>query len=157
MIGPIFFPPGDSHTKGLLALLHLGLEGITEVNTDSKWKFVSFKVTPSNARLFCVYATSGYSSGDKLARGCFFEGLKNYMENKNEGNENKAILENFNTSMDKMPGNGENNTQRLYRWCSNYILSKLIVDNGLEDLLRRENPDSPEFTHCDRSFSKHPG
>ena len=33
----------------------------------------------------------------------------------------------------------------------NYALSKLIVDNGLEDLWIRENPDSSEFTHYDRS------
>ena len=31
---PIFFPPGDSHTKGLLVLLHLGLEDVIDVNTD---------------------------------------------------------------------------------------------------------------------------
>ena len=47
-VGAIFFFPGDSHTKGLLVLLHLGLEGVTEVDTDPKGRFVSFKVTPSN-------------------------------------------------------------------------------------------------------------
>ena len=47
-LGPIFFFPGDSHTKGMLFLLHLGLEGITEVDTDPKERFVSFKVTTSN-------------------------------------------------------------------------------------------------------------
>ena len=35
--------------------------------------------------------------------------------------------------------------------------SKLIVENGLEDLWRRENPDSPEFTCYGRSFAKDPG
>ena len=34
---------------------------------------------------------------------------------------------------------------------------KLIVDNGLEDPWRRENPDSPEFTCYDRLFTKDPG
>ena len=47
-MGPIFLSPGDSHTKGMLFLLHLGLEGITEVDNDPKGRFVSFKVTPSN-------------------------------------------------------------------------------------------------------------
>ena len=42
----IFFSPGDSHTKGSLVLLHPSLEGITEVGTDPKGGFVSFKVTP---------------------------------------------------------------------------------------------------------------
>ena len=37
----LFFPPADSHTKGLLVLLHRGLEGITEVDTDLKGGFVS--------------------------------------------------------------------------------------------------------------------
>ena len=32
----------------MLFLLHLGLEGITEVDTYLKGRFVSFKVTPSN-------------------------------------------------------------------------------------------------------------
>ena len=41
--------------------------------------------------------------------------------------------------------------RRLYRCLLNSTLSKLIVDNGLEYLWRRENPDSSEFTHYDRS------
>ena len=79
------------------------------------------------------------------------------MQNKNEGNENKLMLRALNFAMDKIDRDGENKIQRLYRCCSNYALSKLIVDNGLEDLWRRENPDSPEFTCYDRSFSKNPG
>ena len=66
------------------------------------------------------------------------------MENKNEGNEDKIILGGFNCLMDKIDRDGENNTQRLYKYCSN-ALSKLIVDNWLEDLWKRENPHSPEF------------
>ena len=139
----------------MLFLLHLGLEGITEVDTDPKGRFVSFKVTPSNESSPC--APSGYSTREQLARGRFFEGLQNYMQNKNEGNENKIIIGDLNCTMDKIDRDGENKTQRLYRCCSNYALSKLIVDNGLEDLWRRENPDSPEFTCYDRSFAKDPG
>ena len=56
--------------------------------------------------------------------------------------------------MDKIDRDSENKTQRLYRCCSNYALSKLIVDNGLEDLWRRENLDCPEFNWYDRSFAK---
>ena len=59
---PIFPSPGGSRTKGLLVLLHLGLEGITEADTDSKGMFLSLKVTPSNERGLCVYAISGYCS-----------------------------------------------------------------------------------------------
>ena len=76
------------------------------------------------------------------------------MGNKNEGNKNKIMLGVLNCTMNKIDRDGENKTQRLYRFCSNYALSKLIEDNGLEDFWRRENPDSPEFICYDRSFAK---
>ena len=52
-LGPIFLSPGSSHTKGLIALLHPGLEGVTEVDTDPKGRFVSFMVTLSINRVLC--------------------------------------------------------------------------------------------------------
>ena len=51
----------------------------------------------------------------------------------NEGNGIKIMLGDLNCTMDKIDGDGENKTQRLYRCCSNYGLSKIIVDNGLEE------------------------
>ena len=42
-------------------------------------------------------------------------------------------------------------TEKLYRCRSKFALSKLIMDNGLEDLWRRENPDASEFTSYNRS------
>ena len=71
------------------------------------------------------------------------------MENKNEGNENEIILGDFNCTMDKMERDDRNKT--IYRCRFNYALSKLIVGNGLENLWRRENPDSSEFIRNDRS------
>ena len=106
---------------------------------------------------FSVYALSGYSTREQLARGHLFEGLHNYMQNKNEGNENKIILGNLNCIMDKINRDGENKTQKLYRCFSNFPQSKFIVDNELDDLWRRENPDSPEFSCYNRSFGKDPG
>ena len=79
------------------------------------------------------------------------------MQNKNEGNEKKIMLEDLNCTIDKIDVDGEKKRQRLRRCCSNFALSKLIVDNGPEDLWRRENPDSPEFTRYDRSFAKDRG
>ena len=55
-LGPIFLSPGCSHTKGFIAQLHPGLEGVTEVETDPKGIFVSFKVTFSNNRVLCFCA-----------------------------------------------------------------------------------------------------
>ena len=79
------------------------------------------------------------------------------MQNKNEENENKIKLGDLNCTVDKIDRDGENKTQRLY-WCySSYALSKPIGDNGLEDLWRKENPDSLEFTHCYRFLGKDPG
>ena len=51
------------------------------------------------------------------------------MKNKNEGNENKIILGDFNSTIDKMRRYSGNKTQKLYRCCSNYVL---IVDNCLK-------------------------
>ena len=48
--------------------------------------------------------------------GRFFEGLQNYMKNKNKGNENKIILEDFNFAMDKTERDSEKKTKRLF-WC----------------------------------------
>ena len=45
-LGTNFFSPGHSHTKGLLVILHPGLQCITEVDTDPKRAFFSFTVTP---------------------------------------------------------------------------------------------------------------
>ena len=67
---------------------------------------MSFKVARSSDRILCVYAPSGHSTREQLSRGRFFEGLHNYMENKNEGNENKIILGDFNCTMDKMERDG---------------------------------------------------
>ena len=92
LLAPIFFSPGDSHTKGLLVLFHLGLECVIEVEIDPKGRLVSFRLALFNDRVLCVYATSGYSTREQLDRGRFFEGLQNYMENKYKGNENKIIL-----------------------------------------------------------------
>ena len=103
-----YFFPLESH-KGLLVLIHLGLEGVTEVDTDLKGRFVTFKVTFSNDS---VYAP-GDSTREQLARGRFFEGLQNCMENKNKGNENKIIIGDFNFTMDKMERDGGNKTQIL--------------------------------------------
>ena len=59
----IFFSSADSHAKGLLVILHLGLESVTEVNTDPKGMSVSFKITPSNDRILCVYPIRGIAPG----------------------------------------------------------------------------------------------
>ena len=143
---PIISCSGDIHTKGLLVQLHLGLQVSLRLTLIQKRGLCPFKFTPSNDRVLCGNIPSEYSSRKQLARRRFFKGLQNYMENKNDGNENKIILGDFNCTMDKKNRDGENKTQRLYRCCSNYGLSKLIVDNRLEDLWRRENPDFPEFT-----------
>ena len=73
----------------MLGQLHPGLEGVTEVDTDPKGRFVSFKVTLSNNRVLCACAPSGHSTREQLIKGRFFEGLWII----NEGNENKFYLQ----------------------------------------------------------------
>ena len=74
----------DKYMKRLLTLLHLGVKG-------RQWRFASFKVTSSNDRNLCVYDSSGHNSREHLVKGYLFEGLKKYMKNKKQGNENKVI------------------------------------------------------------------
>ena len=73
-LGPIFFSLGDSHTKGLLVLLHLCLEDVNEVDTDPKGRFVSFKVTLSNDKVLCVY-TLTIAPGNSCLEGVSLETL----------------------------------------------------------------------------------
>ena len=73
---------------------------------------MSFKVTTSNEKSVC--ASSGYNTREALDRGCFFEGLQNYMQNINEGNEKQIVLGDLNCTTDKIDRDGENKTQRLY-------------------------------------------
>ena len=54
-LGSIFLSHGSSHTKGFIAHLHPGLEGVTEVDTGPNGRFVSFKVTLSNNRVLFLY------------------------------------------------------------------------------------------------------
>ena len=58
----------------MLFLLHLSLEGVTEVDTDPKERFVSFKITTS------ICAPSEYSTREQLARGRFFEVIQKYIQ-----------------------------------------------------------------------------
>ena len=73
-LSSIFFSLGDTHTKGLLVLLHRGLEGVTEVDTDPKERFAFFKVNPSNDRVICVYDL-GIAPGNNCLAGI---SLKDY-------------------------------------------------------------------------------
>ena len=92
--------------------------------------------------VFC--APSGYSTREPLARWRFLERLQNYMENKNQGNEKKIILGDFDFTTNKMVK------------IKHKVLSKLIVDTGFEDIWSRENQDSPEFTRYNKSLDKNP-
>ena len=141
-LGPIFFSAGDSHTKRLLVVLHLCIESITEVNTNPEGRFVSFKVTPFNDRVLCVYAPSRYSTREQLARGRFFEKLQNYKESRNDGNENKIVLGNFSCTIHKTVGDGD--IKRLavpIMPCQNSSWT-----TSPEDLWIREYPDFLEFS-----------
>ena len=68
-LGLIFFSIRDSHRKGFLFLLHPSLEGLTEIDADPERR---------------LPPPAGRNTREQLARGHFFEGLQNYMEDKSE-------------------------------------------------------------------------
>ena len=68
---------------------------VSEVDTNPERRFVSFKVTTSNeSSLFVpiqgIAPENSWLGGREGGR--FFEGLQNYMQNKNVGNETKIML-----------------------------------------------------------------
>ena len=130
-LGPIFFSPGNSHTKGLLSQFHLGLEGVTEVYTDLKGRFVLFRVTLYNNKVLWISATSGHDTREQLVRGRSFDRLQNYMEKSVREMKTKLYLKTLKIKMDKIDRDGGNKTQRLYRCCSKgpgYTESTLILN-----------------------------
>ena len=97
-LDPIFFYSGDDHTKGLLALLHLGLG----------WHWSKAEVCVlANERCLCVYASLGHNTRELLTMVHFFEGLQNYVEKK-WGKKTKIILGDFICTIDKMDRDGRN-------------------------------------------------
>ena len=83
---------------------------VSEVETDPEGRFVSFKVNTSKE--FSVCGPPGYSTREQMARGHFFEGIQNHMQNKNEGNKIKVMLGDLNCIMDKIERDGGNKTQK---------------------------------------------
>ena len=75
-LGRNFFSSGDCHTEGLLVLLHSGLERVTEVDTDTKGRFASFKVTPSMTEFFVFIPFHGIAPGNSWLEGVSFKNLK---------------------------------------------------------------------------------
>ena len=101
--------------------------------------------------VLCV-CPSGQNTRETLAKGTYLKDYKIIWKKKvRKMKKKKKILGDFNCAMDKMGRGGGNKTKTLYRSGSNYTLSKLIVDNGLEDIYRRENPNSSAFSHYHRS------
>ena len=103
----------ESHSEGLLVLLLVLFHSGPSDHIDPKGRFVSFKVTPYNDRIICVYAPLGYSTRKQLTRECFFEELQNYMKNKNKRNENRIILGEFTCTMNKMNEDGGNKSKEF--------------------------------------------
>ena len=149
--GPILISPGATFSKGMLILLHPGFSDVTEVDSDPNGRFISFKVAPSDDRVLCVCAPSGHSHREQLIRRRFFEELQNYVDNKFKGKENKIMMGDFNCTLNMIDRDERNKTQKRYRCHSNFVFSRLIMENELEDLWKRENPDISEFTRFDRS------
>ena len=129
-LGPIFFSPVDSHTKGSLVLLHPAPEGITEVDTDPKGRFVSFKVIslPLMTECYVLMPFQRVAPGNSWLGGISLKEYKIIWKIKMKEMKKKKILGDFICSMDTMDRYGGNKTLRLYRCCFCYALN---VDNGL--------------------------
>ena len=115
----------------MLGQLHPGLEGVTEVDTDPKGRFVSFKITLPNNRVLCVCAPSGHCTREQLIIGRFFEVLQNYVENKCEGNENKIVLGDFNITIGIMDRDDGKKTKTLLRSFQRSTIYRIYTDTKI--------------------------
>ena len=142
-LGAIFFPPGDSQ-KDCLSCFMWVLKVLLRLTMIQKGILCPLRLLPLMAEFPVFMSFHGIAPRNSWIGGVSLNAFKIIWEIKNEGNENKIILGGFNFTMDETEKDGRNKT--LYRCRFNYALSKLIVDNRLEDLWTRENPDSSEFT-----------
>ena len=94
-LSPIFFSP--EHKRNAFSASSESW-GITEVDTDPKDRFVSFKVTPSNDRVLCLCPIQSITQEKSWLEGGerFSEGIHNYMQNKMGRTEKKIILGDLN-------------------------------------------------------------
>ena len=76
-LGPIFFSPGDSHTEGMLFILHLGFEGIWGWRHWSKREVCVLKVTPFNESSLLVLL-QGIASENSWLGALFWTTTKSY-------------------------------------------------------------------------------
>ena len=74
-LGPILFSPEIVTLKKCFSCLIWVWEIVTEVDTDPKRRFVSFKVTPSNERVLCVFTLHGITPDNRWLGGI---SLKDY-------------------------------------------------------------------------------
>ena len=124
-LGPIFLSPGEFSLtqKDRLSCF------IRVLKASLRLTLIQKVIPLFIMTYFAVFMPlQGIAPGNSWLGGVSLKDFKIIWKRKNEGNENKLILEDFNCTMDKMDRYGGNKTQRLYRWCSNYAL---IVDNGM--------------------------
>ena len=122
-LGPIFLSPGSSHTKGFIAELHPGLEGVTEVDIDPKGRFVSFKVTLSNNRVLCFLPLKGIKPESSWLKGVSLKDYKIAWKINVREIKTKIILGDFNITMDKMDRDGGNET------CRSKVPGSILIQN----------------------------
>ena len=128
-----------SKSKNIIILTksHINDDQIQHIRDNClglKGDLCPLRLLPLMTNFSVLMPLQGAGQEKQLTRRSFFKGLQNYIENINKGNENKIILENFNYTMDKLDWDPGRNIRIIYGCC-------------FEDLWRRENPDSSEFTH----------
>ena len=76
-------------------------QNIVIITLIQKACLFSLRLLPLMAKFSVFIPLSGYSIRELLTKGLSFEVLQNYTKNKNEGNENKITIEDFNYTIDK--------------------------------------------------------
>ena len=117
-LGPIFLSPGRSHTKGLIAQLHPGLEVSLRLTLIQKRDLCPPRLFSLTTEFSVFMPLQGITPGSSWLEGVSLKDYKIISKISVREMKTNLYLETLNITMDKMDRGGGNKTKRLYRCCS---------------------------------------
>ena len=139
--GEVYISPGTIFRDGILLLAKATAPKIDILKSDSKGRFIIFRVSNTNDVVANIYAPSGITREKRELRQNFFRMVNKLLDTHTNRADNIILLGDFNTTLtriDRSSGElGEGKTE----------LEHLIQKFDLEDSWRLQNPKEELYTH----------
>ena len=139
--GEVYISPGTTFRDGILLLAKATAPKIDILKSDSKGRFIIFRVSNTNDVVANIYAPSGITREKRELRQNFFRMVNKLLDTHTNRADNIILLGDFNTTLtriDRSSGElGEGKTE----------LEHLIQKFDLEDSWRLQNPKEELYTH----------